>query len=429
MNTLKKINPETIFNPNNWTKRIYSTSEYINHNNLLNQTNSTNPTNLTKPTKFIRIRADISMYGTKSVGLVQNPKLIIELNSCEQISPINLNNIFNIIYCQINGHDVERLEDSETIQMLNSYYGYEVVQIGNKIFFPIPLNLFLGGFISGTMNLKNSHVVFVVGFNSLNPIYTMCKKITLEIDQYVGDIQFNLDCSAKIKNELIPNIDFGLFGQFMLNNSDYKTILINKQNDLKTILNNSNTCLSKYEYSELIQIDYVSDSKFSSPFNSEIWFEIPKHSSKLNELFFYFKSNSPDLDINNIIESDIFESVEFRVNGIPLFTRDWAELSYDLECSNIKLLKGVFRIPFENIFSSQFEFNNMMYDQNSFNHLTSIYTINIRMKQSLNVVAPLPYQIKIFGLYSDDMIHWNNDDNKGFFNVCENKIIKWYDCF
>ena len=69
-----------------------------------------------------------------------------------------------MITFQINGHDMEILSGCNIIQMMINYYGLKIKQIGHKIYFPIPLNLFQNGFIPCYFD----HFRFLLKINTQN---------------------------------------------------------------------------------------------------------------------------------------------------------------------------------------------------------------------------------------------------------------------
>ena len=324
-----------------------------------------------------RIKLNLNKYGKKNILGCKNLILILDLVSDDIINNSILKSLISTIKFQINGHDVEALSENNFIWMMINYYGLEIKQIGSKIYFPIPLNLFQNGFVPCYFD----HLCLLLQMNTQNQIYN---KISISLEIFYGELNFNKKYLIDYKNNYLDKLIHSI--------NNFNGIINNFQNGnsldkIKKIIKSNNLILFGYEYSELIEL-------CESVTKSYIWINISRNSNKLLELFFFLTNKQT----GQIITDKFFKKLEFRKNSSPNYSVSYEELIYDLCTSHKKLPKGVYRIPFENIYSNGLIFDN-----------SNEYTVCIEANNDINIDN---YNVQFYGLYNYTMNFITDDINK-----------------
>ena len=262
--------------------------------------------------------------------------------------------------------------------MMINYYGLEIKQIGSKIYFPIPLNLFQNGFVPYYFDC----LCLSLQMNTQNQIYN---KISISLEIFYGELNFNENYLIDYKNNYLDKIINSINNYNGLINNNH---LGNSLDKIKKIIKSNNLILFGYEYSELIEL-------CASITKSYIWINLPRNTDKISELFFFLTNKQTGL----IVTDKFFTKLEFTKNSSPNYSVSHEELIYDLCTSQKKLPKAVYRIPFENIYSNGLVFDN-------FNE----YTVCIQVNNDINIDN---YNVQFYGLYDYKMNLITDNINNG----------------
>lgn len=366
---------EIIFNQtNDILKNNYKEQIDINSNININNNNNN---------KAFRIKLNLGQYGKKKIIGCKNLVLILDLDldPDEILDYQIIKSLVNRITFQINGYDIETLSGNNIIQMMINYYELEIKQIGSKIYFPLPLNLFQKGFIP--YYFENLFLMFVI--NNQNVKY---KKISIDLEIFYGELNFNQKYLINYYNNNFDKIVNYFNEQIKLlkktHISDDLIQLLEKKPLDEYIKNNLNNLIFfGYELSELVEL-------IPSMSKKNIWINLPRMYDKITELFFFLTNKQT----GEFVTEKFFTKIEYRKNFSLDYSVSYEELIYDLGTINKKLPDGVYRIPFENINSNKLNF----YE----------YTVNIELDNDIMIDN---YNVEFYGLYDFKMNILNNNMN------------------
>ncbi len=339
-------NTKNVFEHSKYLTHIYKDYEYFD---------------ITK--SCYKFNLKLSKYYNKIVEIAKNISLVFELDNDEIIQPELFVKIITDIKIQFNGHDIEHIHSNWILAMI-IFYGLSIKQVGSKIFLPLPFNIFQNGFVPYYI----SSIVFLVKFNSTDPLCNKIKKINIRVEQLY-------------RNLIIDN-------KYPSNQINFMKLGSNKKLLTEELQNKNSIYLFTQSYCELIEL---TTETFGS--NSSIH-TIHRHSDKFVELFFCFT----DKNTSNIVKDKVFEKITLTACSCPLWSLTYEELEYDLFCqekydgtNNKYLLEGFYRIPFENIRGSKQLVLNSYYE----------YMLQIEYDKSNKKNSN--YEIEIYGLYQLDL--------------------------
>lgn len=218
-------------------------------------------------------------YDDVCADRIINPLVVFELNNSD--IEFDSTRIFKRIVVQINGHDIDSLEETNQIMIYQKKLGLEVRQIGQKVFFPIPIEC-LNGFIPMPNSIMN--ILFQFTNNAMI--------------NYIDNIEFRndvviFDTKPDLKNQIIP-----------INHVNYESV--------ENIMSQGNT------FCFYISVGYL----------------------EIKNILLYLSNKLSD----TIYKEKCFEQIEFIFNGRIILSIDYETLVYESYLLNPNLPKGVYQV-------------------------------------------------------------------------------------
>jgi hypothetical protein len=373
---LDKIEPEMIFDKSDdWVKKKYLiNTERITFNSY-------------------RSGTYFNKYGSKNTGLIKNPVLVIDL--IHNKTKFSIDEIIEFIIAmkyQICGHDVENEYDTNMIKLMSKHYNLTIEQIGSKIYVQLPCNLLLKGFCSG-LGGTGSNIRFLLKFNDSSRIFDIVKKISIQLDIYVGTTELSLRHSDNIK-------------PFYL---EYFKKTNNLENDVKNLyqtLLDEQTRLIGHRFYELIESNQIEPMVLKKKINFS--FGLHRYSLCVKELFICFI----DMGTGKIIDHNIkmFDFIEMSLNGQKIWSVSFEEFLYDLTKSNSSNSNNdklyYYKLDLGNFFGGYLDLNN--------NSFYQIHVVTHSTSSDLNpsIDPNKLISVRIFALYGFYMIYLKKNNGE-----------------